>query len=334
MRSLATGNLRPRNTNANDLVPAFFLVAVAGFIPFTRMNPPHELPHPIPGAADFHRGADGLTRLRITGDLAEAELMLEGAHVTHFQPVGAEPVLFMSAASYLAPGKPIRGGIPVCFPWFAARAGRPESPAHGFARIARWDVESLTGSKERGVTVVLRIASDEQTRAQWQHDFVARLRVEVAHQLAVTLEIENTGADAFQYEEALHTYFLVSDVRNVSLTGLEHAAYLDKTDGLRRRQLGPEPLRFEAETDRVFPAAAGACAIHDPGLARKILIEKAGSQTTVVWNPWIAKAAAMPDFGDDEWLRMLCVETANAGADTVTLASGAQHAMTARIRIS
>src|SRR6266853_1818890 len=140
------------------------------------MSSSAPLPPAIPGVAEFHAGADGLTRLRINSAPAKAEIVLEGAHVTQFEPAGAAPVLFTSERSFFAPGKPIRGGVPVCFPWFAARAGRPDSPAHGFARTSRWDVESLAGSLERGATVALRLASDGRTRAHWPHEFVARLR--------------------------------------------------------------------------------------------------------------------------------------------------------------
>jgi D-hexose-6-phosphate mutarotase len=298
------------------------------------MPPPAVLPPSIPGVAAFEKTADGLTRLRITTALSAAEITLDGAHVTHFQPVGTAPVLFLSESSFFAPGKPIRGGVPVCFPWFSARAGRPDAPAHGFARIMRWEVETLEGSAERGASVVLRLASNDQTRPHWPHDFIARLRVEVTRELAITFTVENTGSTPFQFEEALHTYFAVTDVRAVSVTGLEGATYLDKTDGFQRKQLGVDPLHFTAETDRVFPHTAAACVIEDPSAHRRIVIDKTGSQTTVVWNPWIAKAAAMPDFGDDEWPRMLCLETANTGDDAITLAPGASHAMTAAIRLA
>lgn len=292
-----------------------------------------SLPPPIPGIASFDGEPGNLTRLRISTALATAEIVLQGAHITHFQPAGAAPVIFLSRSSYLAPGKPIRGGVPICFPWFGARAGHPDSPAHGFARTTPWEVESLSGSDDRGVTTVLRLASDAQTRAHWPHDFIARLRIEITRQLTLTLEVENTGADPFEFEAALHTYFAVSDVREVSITGLEGADYLDKTDGLRRKQLGSAPLRIEAETDRVFPATAATCRIDDPALRRQIIVEKSGSQTTVVWNPWIAKAAAMADFGDSEWPGMLCIETANTGTDAITLAPGDWHAMSATIRL-
>lgn len=291
------------------------------------------LPPSIPDVASFHDEPGGLTFLRIKTALATAEISLDGAHVTRYQPAGCEPALFVSRSSAMAPGKPIRGGIPVCFPWFSARAGHPELPAHGFARIRRWDVESLSGSNESGVTVVFRLGADHATRELWPLDFVARMRVVVGRKLNVALEVENCGDVPFRFEEALHTYFCVSDVRKVSVTGLEGAAYFDKTDGFQRKELGSEPLRFDAECDRVFPRTTSTCVIDDPGLRRKITVEKSGSHSTVVWNPWIAKAAAMADFGDDEWPGMLCIETANVGDDAVSLAPGEAHAMSAIIHV-
>jgi D-hexose-6-phosphate mutarotase len=243
-------------------------------------------------------------------------------------------VLFLSRASFFAPGKPIRGGIPICFPWFGPRAGHAEFPAHGFARIRRWDVESLSGSASEGVTVLLRLASDDQTRALWPHDFEARLKVAVTRELSVTLEVTNRGDASFTFEEALHTYLAVSDVREVSVDGLAGAPYLDKTDGFRRKELGAKPLRFDAETDRVFPGTDTTCVINDPALSRRIVIGKSGSRSTVVWNPWIAKAVAMADFADDEWPQMLCIETANVGADAITLSPGDSHEMNATIGVA
>lgn len=315
---------------------AFSLGAARGFSRVRRMHPePHPLsPLEIPGFARFEPGLGGLTRLAITTPEAEAHVYLQGAHVTHFQPAGAAPVLFLSERSFFAAGKAIRGGVPVCFPWFAARAGEPAAPAHGFARTLLWEVESLALDGGQSVLAVLRLATNDATRAHWPHDFFLRLHLRVGSLLLMMLEVENTGGTPFQFEEALHTYFAVSDVREVAISGLENASYIDKTDGLKTKALSSEPLRFTAETDRVFSATRTTCVLADAGAKRRITVEKSGSATTVVWNPWNAKAVAMPDFGDDEWARMACIETANAGVDAVTLAPGAKHAMRAIISVA
>lgn len=287
----------------------------------------------IPNRARFEPGAGGLPRLVVTTPLAEAHVYLHGGHVTHFQPAGQAPVLFVSERSFFEKGKPIRGGVPVCFPWFGNRAGRPESPAHGFARTLEWEVESLSVDGEQTVLVVLRLGANDATRAHWPHEFVLRHHLVIGPQLVMMLEVENVSGEPFQFEAALHTYFAVSDAREVGITGLENAGYLDKADGLRAKAQGPEPLRFTAETDRTFENTRATCVLDDPRAARRIAVEKSGSATTVVWNPWIAKAAAMPDFGGDEWLRMACIETANAGANVVTLGPGEKHAMRAVIAV-
>ena len=285
----------------------------------------------IPHRATFEDAPGGLVRLRVSTPLCAAEVYLHGAHVARFQPAGADPVLFMSAASHFAPGRAIRGGVPVIFPWFGPRAGRPDSPAHGFARTLPWEVEALAADDQGKVSLILRLASGEATRAHWPHDFILRHKITLGATLDLQLEVENVSAEPFQFEEALHTYLAVADVREIAITGLEDTAYLDKVDGAQRKQQGGAPIRLTGETDRVYVNTRATCVLDDPKLARQITIEKSGSDTTVVWNPWIAKAKAMADFGDDEWPAMMCVETANVGESAITLAPGAVHTMRATI---
>ncbi len=288
----------------------------------------------IPAIARFEAGAGGLPRLTVTSALAEAHVCLHGAHVTHFQPHGHAPVLFLSGRSSFAAGQPIRGGVPICFPWFGPRAGHPEAPAHGFARTMPWEVESLSVDGDQTVLAVLRLTANDAIRAHWPHDFILRHHIVIGQRLAMILEVENISREPFTYEAALHTYLAVADARTATVTGLENAAYRDKTDGLQMKTQPAEPLRFTGETDRVFENTRTTCALHDPSGGRHITVEKSGSATTVVWNPWIEKAAAMRDFGDDEWPRMACIETANAGANALTLAPGAKHSMRAVISVA
>jgi glucose-6-phosphate 1-epimerase len=149
--------------------------------------------------------------------------------------------------------------------------------------------------------------------------------------LGVSIEVRNPGSAPFTFEEALHTYLDLGDVRVVTVRGLGGARYLDKVDGGARKQELAADVRITGETDRVYEDHGGACAVDDPALGRRITLDKTGSRTTVLWNPWIAKAARMPDFGDDEWPGMICVETANALGDRVTLAPGAAHVMSLRL---
>jgi glucose-6-phosphate 1-epimerase len=287
----------------------------------------------IEGVVRFDAGEGGLTRAVITAPAGEAHVYLHGAHVTHFQPRGQRPVLFMSLGSRFELGEPIRGGVPVIFPWFGPRQGRPDSPMHGFVRLLEWGVESVEQNRDGSVTIVFDLASHDATRAHWPQEFELRYSVTIGQKLDMTLEVRNSSAEVFRFEEALHTYLAVGDVRQVRLEGLENTAYLDKVREMQRFEQGNEPLEFTGETDRVFLGTRAACIIHDVVNGRRIRIEKEQSDTTVVWNPWEAKARTMPDFGDDEWPRMLCVETCNAKEHAVELPPGRTHVMRAVIGV-
>lgn len=298
------------------------------------MTPDNDLRRwEIPDVAQFQEGPGGLVFLEIRTALASAHIFLQGAHVTHFQPAGERPVLFMSGSSFYAPGKPIRGGVPVIFPWFGPRAGFPEAPAHGFARVLPWQVERLTQADSGEVTLVLRLNSDDRTLAEWPHDFTLRYTITVGTSLKMVLSVENRSPESITFEEALHTYLAVEDVREACITGLAGTDYLDKVDGFRRKTQGSDPIRITGETDRVYLNTETTCVAEDPKAPRRLRVEKKGSATTVVWNPWIAKAAALPDFGDNEWPQMLCIETTNAAENAVTLAPGGTHEMCAVITV-
>jgi glucose-6-phosphate 1-epimerase len=294
-----------------------------------------ELPRwEIPDRVVLEGGVGGLPRLFITTPLASAHVYLHGAHVTHYQPVGAAPILFLSRSSLFAPEKAIRGGVPIIFPWFGPRDGQTGSPMHGVARTAEWEIEEIDCGEDEIVRLSLRLAPNDVIRARWPHMFLLRHRITIGAQLRMALEVENICPAPFAFEEALHTYLAVSDVREVAVSGLGETEFIDKTDDLQRKRQREETLRITGETDRVYLNTQSACSLHDPALRRRITIEKSGSDTTVVWNPWIAKAAGMADFGDDEWTRMLCIETANTGGNTVTLSPGATHVMEAVIAVT
>ena len=284
-----------------------------------------------PDGARLEKGPGGLDRLALHAAEGDALVYLQGAHVAHFQPKGEKPVLWMSAASRFEAGKPLRGGVPICFPWFGPKAGSPEAPLHGFARMLPWAVASVVGEADGRLRAVLELTADAAARGGFPRELSLSLAVTVARSLRMELTVRNVDSAAVTFEEALHSYFAVSDVRQVRIRGLEGVACVDKTAGMARRPGEGEPIAIAAETDRVYLGATGTVTIEDPGWRRHIVIGKAGSATTVVWNPWVAKAKAMPDFGDDEWTGMVCVETANAMDDAVTLAPGASHVMTATL---
>jgi glucose-6-phosphate 1-epimerase len=285
--------------------------------------------HIIPGVAVFADGPGGLTVLEVQTVQAAARIFLHGAQLTHWQPAGAQPVIFLSRESAFTEGKAIRGGVPVCFPWFGPREGQP---AHGFVRNKTWSVEALRKLEDGSVRAIFFTASDDTTRTQWPHDFLARLTYNIGTKLTMELEVENTSREPFTFSEALHTYFVVGDARQAFVRGLEGAQYRDFPDrSVLLTQDGP--IHFTGEVDRVYVNTRSTCVLHDPVLRRRILVEKDDSDTTTVWNPWTAKAAALADFGNNEWKEMVCIETVNAAENSVTLPGGESHRMTTRISL-
>ncbi len=273
----------------------------------------------------FYTDAHGLACVELNNRAGRAEIALHGAHLMSFVPEGQEALLWMSKKSCFEAGKAIRGGIPICWPWFGGHPRGSTMPAHGFARISTWEPVAA-GSCGKGaafleLALTPGLIADEFETA----DFLVSLRVEVSNKLSVALSIENTGEKAFSYSAALHSYFKVSDIAKITLSGLDGRTFIDTLDDSTHLQQGD--ITFAAETDSVYPDTEDTCVINDPGFKRKIKISKAGSRSTVVWNPWAAKARRMPDFGDREFREMLCVETANAGTDARTLAPGEGHTL-------
>jgi D-hexose-6-phosphate mutarotase len=288
---------------------------------------------PFPEGVRLEAGPGGLERLVLRAAEGEAHVFLQGAHLSHFQPKGERPVLWMSAASRFEAGKPIRGGVPVCFPWFGPKAGSPDAPLHGFARILPWSIAAVTREQDGGLRAVLRLEAQAAARGGYPYELALTLEARVGRALRLELEARNVNSAPVTFEEALHSYFAVGDVRSVRIHGLEGVPYVDKTAATTRAPGELAAIAIAAETDRVYLGARGSVTIEDAAWRRRILVGKSGSATTVVWNPWIAKARAMPDFGDDEWTGMVCVETANAMSDAVTLAPGATHVMTTAVSV-
>ena len=287
----------------------------------------------LPPTVSLEPGRGGLPCLSIVNPLANAEVYLHGAHVTAWRPEGHDPVLWMSQASSWDAAKPIRGGVPICFPWFGPHATDKAAPSHGYARLQDWALVEARDDQRGATELVFEMTPAAPPSAAWPHAVAARYHVTVGSSLALALEVHNPGPEAFAFEEALHTYFVVQDVRAIEISGLAGTDYVDKVGGTSNRTQGPEPIRFTAETDRVYVNTQAACTIHDPGARRRIVVRKSRSNATVVWNPWVDKAGAMPDFGDDEWPAMVCVETGNVNVHAVTLAPGARHTMSATIDV-
>ena len=275
----------------------------------------------------FRGTSDGLVVAEIDNPFATASISLQGGHVMRWQPKSAaQPVIWLSQLARLAPGKSLRGGIPVCWPWFGPHAAQAGFPGHGYARTVSWAVTHASGLADGATQITLELINSDQTRAMWNHPCKLTLAVTVGETLKLTLTTGNLGDDAFVIGEALHTYFQVGDIARTRVLGLEGCEFLDKAGGsVRRRQQGA--LTFSAETDRIYVNTAADCVIEDPQLQRRIRIAKSGSQSTVVWTPWAEKADRMGDFGPDGWRAMLCVESANALENLVSVPGHASHGM-------
>jgi D-hexose-6-phosphate mutarotase len=271
-----------------------------------------------------------LTVIDLASPHGAASVALHGGHVLSFQPRGANPVLWVSRYSQFAANAPIRGGIPICWPWFGPHPDDPAKPAHGFARISQWAVVEATGGEE--TRVQLALTDSDATRALWPHPFRLELTVTLGTGLDVELSIENSGAEPFTCTDALHSYFAISSVERISIEGLDGGAYLDKVAGAaRREQTGP--VAVTAETDRVYLDTTADCVIADAGWNRRVRVAKRGSATTVVWNPWVNRSRQLPDFGDEEYREMVCVETANAADDRITIEPGGEHRVATTLSI-
>jgi len=287
----------------------------------------------LAGAAKFCRGEGGLTRLVLRHEGAVGEVYLHGAHVTSYVPAGGKEMLWLSRRSRFEADAPIRGGIPVCHPWFGPLEADPDAPMHGYVRTSEFEVESVGLTPRDGVSAVLRRRFGKPPRPGWPGRFELRVRVTVGRLLTVAAETRNLARKQLVLTEALHTYLGVSDVRKVNVVGLAGEEYRCKMTGKAGRQ-GAKPLTFRGPFDRVYTNATIGATVHDPGARRDLHVHKRGSQSTVVWNPWIAKARAMADFGNDEWRRMLCVEAANALSDAVRVRPGGKHVIETRLHVA
>ncbi len=284
----------------------------------------------IPGTARVVEGNGGLPKVHITSPEVVGEMYLHGAHVTSWKPAGREEVLFLSSQSRWEEGRAIRGGVPICFPWFGGKTDDPIAPAHGFVRTKAWQLESIVRDG-RGVTVSMFTESDEGTKRWWPAEFRLVHRATFGSELKLELAISNTGRTSLRFEEALHSYHRVRDIRKARLRGLEGVRYLDKTDQNQEKTQQGE-IVIASETDRVYLDTRNSIELEDPVLRRRTRVAKENSGTTVVWNPWVEKARALSDLRDDEWMQMICLETSNVSDFAVNLAPGQQHTMKAIVR--
>ena len=278
----------------------------------------------IDGVVKIETGEGGLPKLVLTGEHGAAEIYLHGAHVTSFTPGGQPPMLWMSHQSNFSQEKAIRGGVPICWPWFGKPDDRPDGPQHGFARTSQWQLVATKLNDDGTVSVQLQLTDSEQTHAIWPHAFELTMEVIVGKQMTLRLSCRNTGDIPLEAGAALHTYFAVDRIEDVVVSGLAGRSYVDQLDGNAIKTLDGD-IVFDRETDLIVIDSDDEVVITEASLDRRIHISKTGSASTVVWNPWIEKSKKMSDFPDDGYKTMLCIETTNAATDVRTVGPGETH---------
>ena len=275
----------------------------------------------------------GFTYIEINNAKAHATISTYSGQVLSYRPKSQkDDLLFVSDRAYYEDGKAIKGGIPVCWPWFGADPDDLGRPAHGFVRNRQWEVTGSESLANGSTKVILGMVDSNETRKIWPHTFKLSIEITVGDSLKLALVTRNSGDDSIAISQALHTYFYVGDISKVQVLGLDGIDYLDKVDGFAEKtQSGP--VTINGEVDRIYKGVTGELVIEDESLGRKIRIASSGCSTAVVWNPWSEIAASMGDLDDDDYKKMICVETANAGPETVEIAAGSEYRLEAEYTI-
>lgn len=276
---------------------------------------------------------NGLVRIVVNTAHAKAALYTQGAHLVEWTPAGQKPGLFLSPKANIAPGKAIRGGIPVIFPWFGPKADDPKAALHGFARTSVWTVESTHFGADGDVVITLTLDPQNVANTYGVDHFHCGIRFVIAKELTITLEITNHGPDPLVFEEGFHTYFAVGHPLQTTVEGLDGTEYLDKRDGMKKKTLHGL-LHFTRDVDQVHINTASQLVIHDAAWKRDVHIEKEGSNATVCWNPSPVLTPNFADLAEDSWEHFVCVEVVNALDNKVTLAAGATHSLSSTVRIA
>ncbi|WP_204139120.1 D-hexose-6-phosphate mutarotase [Halomicronema sp. CCY15110] len=273
----------------------------------------------LAGQVQVIAGEGGWPYIEVTNEQATALISLYGGQVLSFKPRNAtHDLLFVSENAYYQPGKAIKGGTPICWPWFGPDPKGLGRPNHGFARNRLWSIHETQALPSGATQVMLGFRDSEDTRALWPYAFTLELEITVGNTLELALVSRNLSDRPFEITQALHTYFTVGDITQTTVLGLDGTTYIDKVDaGTVKPQTGP--IAIASEVDRIYQGVPPELVIDDPALQRQIRITSSGNQTAVVWNPWIDVAAQSGDLTDDAYQHFVCVETTNAADDVVTV---------------
>ncbi len=271
---------------------------------------------------------NGLRYIEIDNEFAQAKIALQGAHVMSFQPKHVkDPVLWLSDQAKYVKGRSIRGGVPVCWPWFGAHPTDSTLCPHGFARVIPWEITNVHTIYNDATQIVLEMMQTAEARRQLSYAYNLTITITVGRRLKIELATTNIADHPFIIGEAFHTYLAVSDVKNINISGLQECIYADKLKNYERA-VENGFLRFNGEFDRIYMDHTSDCVIHDAGYNRLIRVSKSGSDTTVVWTPWADKAKEIGDLGGgEEWRKMICVESTNALENSVVINPFRTHLM-------
>lgn len=288
----------------------------------------------IDGRLRVIEGTGGFPVLDVTTEKSRAKVSIHAGQVLSFHPVGqSDDLLFLSKTAYYAPDKAIKGGVPICWPWFGPDPDGKGRPGHGFVRNRPWNLLGAEELSDGRIQVRLGLSDSDETRAVWDHAFELELQATIGATLDVALITRNLGAEPFPLSQGLHTYLAIGDIDQVRVQGLDGRTYIDNMNGgTQKVQQGA--VSIQGEEDRLYTGVDGILEVEDTALNRRITIKPRGSASAVVWNPWAATAASMGDLGDDDYKVMLCVETNNAGPDVVQVAPGGEYCMAAEYALS
>ncbi len=272
----------------------------------------------------------GMQYLEVDNPLCTAKIALQGAHVMHWQPKFLkDPVLWLSSNARFVKGRSIRGGVPICWPWFGAHPTDSTFCPHGFARVIPWRVIDIDATPTGATRIMLEMLETEEAKRQLSYPYALTITITVGRRLRVDMSTTNKADHPFVIGEAFHTYLNISDIANVKITGMQDCVYADKLLKYQRH-VEHNALKFDGEFDRVYIDHSSDCTVHDTGYNRLIHISKSGSDTTVVWTPGQEKAVQMADMGaPDEWRKTICVETTNALDNMVVINPGRTHVISA-----
>jgi glucose-6-phosphate 1-epimerase len=276
----------------------------------------------LPPGVSSVKDPGGRDALQLDGPGGSLLLALHGAQVLSWRSPHGEVLWCGSKAEY-APGKPVRGGIPLVFPWFGDHPSDKKLPAHGFARNLTWRLVTARPGPE----VVLETNDDVETRAMWAHAFGLQFTVSLAQDARFTLTVENRGTTAFRCEEALHTYFAVGDIHTASVHGLQGVPHIEAAADPEGAWDKQAPLQFRAETDRVFQGVPDRLELRAPALRRTVTLQTTNARSAIVWNPWPVKTARLSGLAADDWKQFCCIESANVKSNAVTVAPGESHSL-------